>query len=262
MRLETLLRQGAVLALWLAVWAAAATLVGHTLLLPSPAETARALWTLVRQGDFWRGALASVGRIFAGFAAGLCLGALLAALSARFAFCRAFFAPMLSVIKATPVASFIVLALVWLRTNGVPVFATVLVVLPVACANVSAGLAAMDRDLLEMARAFGLSRRAQAVRVVVPALSPYLRAAVTAGMGMAWKAGVAAEVLCLPANALGTTLYEAKIYLDTPALFAGTAVVIALSILLEKAVVRMAYGKEGGGRARVGSARGEPTAGR
>ena len=58
-------------------------------------------------------------------------------------------------------------------------------------------------------------------------------AAVTTAMGLAWKSGVAAEVLCIPRPAIGTQIYNSKLYLDIPDLFAWTVAVVALSLLLE-----------------------------
>lgn len=243
---RNLLRKALVALLWLLIWAAVAAGMGQSLLLPSPLETGRALAALVRQGRFWLAVGASVLRILSGFALGVAIGVLLAALTSRFRWWRDFFAPFLSVVKATPVASFIMLALVWLRVDGVPVFATFLIVLPVIWANIAEGLGAIDPALLEMARAYQMPRGKRLSHIVWPTVRPYARAAVTMGMGMAWKAGVAAEVIATPRQSLGAYLYNAKIYLDTPGLFAATAVVIALSILLEKAVVFLARAREGG----------------
>lgn len=226
--------------IWLALWAVAAASVGQALLLPSPWQVAVALAQLAGQAAFWRAVDASVLRILAGFAIGMLTGFALAVLTSRFRWWHAFFSPFLSAVKATPVASFIMLALVWLRVDGVPVFATFLIVLPVVWANVSAGIGAADPQLLEMARAFRMPRWQRVRRVYWPTIRPYFRAAITMGMGMAWKAGVAAEVIATPRQSLGAYLYNAKIYLDTSGLFATTAVVIVLSILLERLVKRLA----------------------
>lgn len=240
MRPRNLARKLLIAILWLGIWAAAAQIVGKTLLLPSPLETLRALWQLGVTSAFWLAVGSSVLRILAGFALGLAVGALLAALTSRYRWWRDFFAPFLSVVKATPVASFIILALVWIRTNGVPVFATFLIVLPIVSSNLSEGILSTDKDLLEMARAFAMPWHMRLRRIYWPTVRPYLRAAITTGMGMAWKGGVAAEVIATPRVSLGGYLYNAKIYLDTPGLFAATAMVILLSILLEKAIVLLA----------------------
>lgn len=245
MALNKWLRKALVVLLWLMIWAAVARAVGHTLLLPSPLQTLQALTKLMVKGSFWLSVAHSILRIAFGFLLGTGFGILLAVLTSRFVLCRDFFMPLLSVIKATPVASFIILALVWIKADGVPAFATLLIVLPVSWANIAEGIAATDKDLLEMARAFAMPPAKKLSKVYFPSVLPYLRAAVTTGMGMAWKAGVAAEVICTPKNAVGSLLYSAKVYLDTPGLFAATAVVILLSILLEKAVRLLIGGREG-----------------
>lgn len=224
----------------------AAASVGQTLLLPSPVSVVTSLWIMGRQNSFWLSACFSVLRVFVGFMIGLVLGCLIAGITSRWEWGRAFFSPFLATIKATPVASFILLALVWIRTDGVPIFATLLVVLPLVWANVSAGIQAVDPLLLEMMKAFRMRRRNILTKLFWPTIRPYFKAAVATGMGMAWKAGVAAEVICTPKLSLGTRLYGAKIYLETSELFANTVVVILLSILLEKLVVQLVSGKKGG----------------
>lgn len=242
---QSRIRKAIAALLWLALWVAAAAFVGRDLLLPGPVTVARTLVRLAGEASFWRGCAATLGRIAAGFLGGLTLGCALGALSWRFAFCREFFGPMLSVVKATPVASFILLALVWLRVSNVPIFTAVLIVMPIAYANVFSGLSALDRDLLEMADAFHMRAFARLKNLYFPALLPYLRAAVATGMGMAWKSGVAAEVICVPKYSLGSIMYRAKIYLETPELLAATVAVILLSMSLEKIVLRVIAPKGG-----------------
>ena len=139
----------------------------------------------------------------------------------------------------------LLLALVWLRVSNVPIFTAVLIVMPIAYSNVFSGLSALDRDLLEMADAFHMRAFARLKNLYFPALLPYLRAAVATGMGMAWKSGVAAEVICVPKYSLGSIMYRAKIYLETPELLAATVAVILLSMSLEKIVLRVIAPKGG-----------------
>lgn len=241
-----LYRSTVVAALWLAVWAFASARIGRTLLLPSPLDTARALLHLIRTGALLGAVASSFWRIMLGFAGGVLLGAFLSITMHLSRWANDLFRPLLSTVNATPVVSFILLALVFLRVNGVPTFATVLVVLPLAASNLSAGLRSADGELLEMARAFSMPWRARIFRLYWPTVRPYLRAAFASGMGMAWKAGVAAEVICTPKSALGSLLYRSKVYLNTPELFATTAVIILLSVLLEKCVRAIITPKKGG----------------
>ena len=157
-------------------------------------------------------------------------------LSFRLTAAEALLRPVLRIVKATPVASFIILALVWIPSPGVPVFTSFLMVFPIVFENVLSGMRHTDRQLLEMGRMFRLSRAALFRQIYAPSLAPYLSAACATGLGLAWKAGVAAEVLANTRLSLGGKIYAAKIYLETPDLFAWTAVVIAMSVALEKLV--------------------------
>ena len=57
-------------------------------------------------------------------------------------------------------------------------------------------------------------------------------------LGICWKSGVAAEVIGIPQDSIGENLYNAKIYLDTPRLFAWTLVIICISVLFEKGFLK------------------------
>ena len=208
---------------------------GHgALLLPYPMLVAGRLWALAGQAAFWQSAAVTLGRIFGGFAAGAAVGALVAAATSALRGPGWVLTPAVEVVRAIPVASFIVLVLLWAPSSGwVPAIVSGLMVLPVLWGNVSRGVAQTDPLLLEAARAYRFGRGKTLRLVYLPSVRPYFVSGCATGLGLAWKAGVAAEVLCQPKLAIGTQLYRAKITLETPDLFAWTAVVIVLSFLLE-----------------------------
>ena len=231
------------LAFWLGVWQLGALFMdwrtaGHgSLLLPGPLEVAVRLWALMREGPFWQAAGMSLGRIFAGFLLGAALGTLAAAATAAWAPAEWVLSPAVKVVRAVPVASFIVLVLLWAPTTGaVPGIVSALMVLPVVWGNVARGIGETDPLLLEAARAYRFGRGKTLRLVYVPSVLPYFASGCATALGLAWKAGVAAEVLCLPRLAIGTRLYRAKITLETPDLFAWTVTVVVLSFLLERAL--------------------------
>lgn len=224
------------LAFWLGAWQLAALAVGRELLLPGPLAVAERLGQLAGTAAFWGTAAASLGRIFAGFLAGALLGTGLAVCTSALPWADRLFSPAVKVLRATPVASFIVLVLLWAPTGRVPAIISGLMVLPVLWANVCKGISQTDGRLLEAARAYRFGRRKTALLVYVPSVFPYFASGCSTGLGLAWKAGVAAEVLCQPRPAIGTQVYASKLTLDTPALFAWTAVVIVLSFLLDYAL--------------------------
>ncbi len=232
---------------WLAVWAIGAQAVGTPLLLPGPVAVAIRLGELGATPIFW----ATVGRTFLHIGLGLfCAiptGALLAAVTGRFRLLRELLSPLLTILQSTPVASFILLLLVWLGRDTLPSFIAALMVMPVVWRNVSAGLENTDPQLLEVARVYRFSPWRVFRRIYMPSLTPYFFAACRSGLGLAWKAGVAAEVLTVPKGTIGQQLYEAKLYLETTDLFAWTVAVILCSLVIEKLLSALLSRLERGG---------------
>lgn len=236
-RLSPALRLGAV-AVWLLLWQLASMAVGLPLLLPSPLAVLLRLGQLCTGADFWLTVASSLLRILLGFLLGVLFGTALAGLCWRFRLVDALARPLLGVLKSTPVASFIILALVWVKTTWLATVISFIMVLPLIYANVREGIDSADRQLLEMAQVFRLSRRKVFRYCYLPAILPFFLSAVSSALGFAWKSGIAAEVLGRPARAIGSQIYDSKIYLETPDLFAWTLVVILLSVLLERLAVR------------------------
>lgn len=230
---------------WLAVWQCAAFFVGKEVLIPAPLQVLRRLWLLAGQAEFWLTAASSLLRVLLGFAAALAVGVGLAVLTAASRVCRALLQPLVSVIRATPVASFIILALVWLQSAGVPTFIAFLTVVPIVWANVESGIVQTDAKLLEMAKLYRFSRGKTLRSIYIPSVQPYFLSAFTTGLGFAWKSGIAAEVIANTRNSVGGQIYNAKIYLETPDLFAWTLVVIVCSLVIEKLLMG-AIGRIGG----------------
>ena len=226
-------------ALAVLVWQAASMAVGSALLLPSPAAVLVRLAALLPDGGFWRAVWFSFCRIAGGFGAALVLGTALAFAAGRWPVVDVLLRPYVLVIKSVPVASFIILALIWMRTSALPLFISFLMVFPILYTNVLAGIRSADRELLEMARVFRVPWLRQARCILLPAAAPFLLAGSAAALGMSWKAGVAAEVIGVVGGSIGEKLYEAKIYLQTGDLLAWTAVIVALSALFERAVLAL-----------------------
>lgn len=229
-------------AFWILVWQAAAWAVGKKLLLPSPIETCRALFMLAGTARFWGSCFSTLARVFCGFALGMLAGTALGVLTAVSGFADALLSPLRSVVKATPVTSFIILVLLYLTSSLTPMFIAFLMVVPIAWANVAEGIRSADKQLLEMADAFGFTRSKKLKAVYAPSVLPHFLSAAATGLGFAWKSGVTAEVIAHPALGMGKYINESKLYLETPELFAWTVAVIIMSFALEK-LVMLALGR-------------------
>ena len=219
---------------WICVWQIICIAVGSSIIVASPLQTAKRAFELAATQNFWLCVFNSIWHVLSGFTVAVISSIILAALTSRFHFLYQLFLPILKLIKATPVASFIILALFWLKGSVVP-FIAFLMVLPLVFTNLSQGFLNVDCSLLEMADVYGFSFFKKVRLIYIPSLMPYFVAACSTGLGFAWKAGIAAEGIGLPKNSLGMEIYNAKIYIETVDLFALTAVIIILSVVMEKA---------------------------
>ena len=230
---------------WLAVWqlgamALAAAYPHGELLLASPLASFRRLAALAVTAAFWNAVGWSACRILGGFLLSCLAAAGLAALAARYPLAEELLAPPVAAVKATPVASFIILALVWLDGGCLPVFIAFLMVFPTVYLNLLEGIRQTDGKLLEMARVFRVPLVRRLRGIYLPQVLPYFRSAASRGLGLCWKAGIAAEVIGLPRGSMGERLYTAKIYFQTADLFAWTAAIVAVSILFERLFLKLA----------------------
>lgn len=223
--------------LWIIAWQLFSMWVNQPLLLASPIRCARELWKLLPTVAFWQAAGGSVFRILTGFAAGAVCACLLAAIAFRIKIVEEMFAPVVILIKAVPVASFVVMLLIWWGSSGLTMAVCFLVALPILYTNVLEGFKQTDVKLLEMAKVFRMPVKNCFFYIRRPALRPYVESGIRLAIGMCFKAGVAAELIGTPQFSIGERLYMSKIYLDTAGVFAWTCVVIVLSAMLEKCVM-------------------------
>ena len=207
-------------AVWIMVWQLTSMYLKQEILLASPVSVIKRLTELIVMGDFWKSVVFSFVRIILGFSLALILGTVLAALSSAF--------------FAVAVASFIILCLIWIPSRNLSVFISFLMVFPVVYTNILEGIRQTDKQLLEMADSFGAGVGKKLQFVYLSQVMPYAVTACKLGLGLCWKAGIAAEVIGIPAGSIGEKLYKAKVYLETPDLFAWTIVIIAVSVGFEK----------------------------
>jgi len=219
------------------LWQLLAMKLDQKLLLATPVDVAKTLGVLVKSQEFYSAIAYSMGRILLGLLIGAAVGIACALLAGRWHFMEVLFWPYFSAMKATPVASIVILCLVWLSGRRLSVFIVFLVVTPVIYTNILAGIKNLDLKMKDMARVFGINGLHRLLYVYLPELKTYIVAAFTLSTGMAFKAEIAAEVIGTPQGSVGKMLYNAKVYLETPELFAWTLVIIVLSVVVEQVIL-------------------------
>lgn len=231
-------RKGTIFAIafWLLIWQIVSICLKSDILLVSPIKVVKCLGELIVTSDFWRAVGFSFVRIIAGFLIALILGIIFATISYDIKPIREFIELPLSVIKVTPVASFIILVLIWIPSKNLSVFISFLMAFPVFYTNIFKGLSTVDDKMKAMADVFRLPISGQIRYIYIPGVIPFFKAACSLALSFSWKAGIAAEIIGLPRGSMGERLYEAKIYLNTDRMFAWTVTIIVISVVFEKIV--------------------------
>jgi len=226
---------------WVAIWYIIYFAVNNVLLVPAPHSVAKRITELARLENFWGAVVYSLIRIISGFSIGTVLGVLCASVCS-IKTVNDLLSPFMTIIKATPVASFIMLAWLWIERDEIPIFISSLMVLPIVWGNVTLGIKQTDKKLLEMARVYSFGKLKTLNKIYIPSALPHFTSAVKTCVGLAWKAGIAAEVLCQPKSSIGGNLFYAKNTLETADVFAWTVTVIIISLILE-GIIKKALAK-------------------
>jgi len=239
------IKAAAAVVFWIVLWQALVLWLDYksdmptgNILVASPLETVKTLGMLAGTGEFWSAVGYSFVKIAGGFFLALFAGVLCAVLASAFDVVKVLLNPVLRLIKAVPVASFIILALFWLSSSkNLSILISFLMVLPVIYTNVLQGIESTEKEMLEMATVFRISMGKRIRYIYIPAVMPYFVSACSVGLGFCFKSGIAAEIIGLPDGSIGERLYDAKLYLLTEELFAWTVVIVLISVVFEKAVM-------------------------
>lgn len=219
-------------AVYIVIWLLLSILVGSSLLLPSPYETALAACSILGSEAGWHAIGLTLVRILIGYVSGCAIGVVLAVLTAHSAAADWLLKPLRTLIKTTPITSFALILLVSVVSGAVPVIVSVIVVVPMVWQTTEEAIRNRSRELDEMARIY-LTPWKKLRSVTLPQVLPQFLATASVSLGFAWKAVITAEILALPKFGIGRQMQNNKIYLDIPELFAWTLLVILFSVLIE-----------------------------
>lgn len=222
-----------VILFWLGLWMFISWKIDKSILLPPPVDVFKRMSELLCEVSFYKTVLKSLINILLGFVLGVIFGVVCAVLCRYSNAADSLLRPAMTVIKSTPVASFIILALVFVGKKYVPTLICFMMVCPVVFGAMTNGISLRDREIMEMLEVFKVKPLKKLFTFQIPSVMPFLAEGCITSLGLAWKAGIAAEVLCTPRDTIGLKLYESKLYLETTDVFCWTLVVVILSLLLE-----------------------------
>lgn len=231
---KSLFKKILIVCFWVAVWSVTAIIVNNDIVLVGPVNILLALFNDAITLNFWMIVFNSLFRILLGFLAGALLGMVLGGAGYRYSLVKEVLSPFVSVIKSIPVASFVVLLLIWSGAGILSFYISLLIVFPQIYVGTLSGLQSTDEKLLVMAKDYQYSFLEKILFIYKDSVLPYIESNLKVTLGLAFKSGVAAELIGLPDSSIGSRLYMSKIYLDTAHLFSWTIVVVAISYCFEK----------------------------
>ncbi len=219
---------------WIAVWEAFSRALDTDFVFPTVSSTVKAFFSLLGTSVFWKSLALSLARVLLGFSIGLLAGCALAPLAHRFEFVRVLITPMMGIVKATPVASFIMVLWFFIGSTPVPIVIGALMVAPLIYHNLYNAMQAPDQDLREVCAIYNVRGYRKFRYFYFPQLLEFLIPASISSMGLCWKASIAAEIIAYTQNSIGRQIYLSKAFLEGAELFAYTITVILMSLLFER----------------------------
>lgn len=231
------LKKSVILLIWLLIWQAVAVIVNNPIYFASPALVIKELAGKVLEATFIQSIGGSLVRIITGFAVAFILAYISAFGSFKCAWLREFISPLVTFLKAVPVAAVAVILLIWWGPKYLVLCISLMIVYPNIYANMQTGLASVDDRLKQMADVYKIGPLKRLLWIYRPAYMPYLLSSAAVSLGMCFKAGIAAEIIGLPEFSIGERLYRDKIYLNTAGVFAWVIVILIVSSATERLMV-------------------------
>lgn len=221
---------------WIGVWWIGSIVVGDSYLLPDPVSVFTKLGEIIVSKDFLATVFYTMMRVLAGLFSGIILGIVLGIAAHHSKIVHSLLFPIISVIKATPVASFIIILLVILDGDLLTISIALLMVMPIIWQNVIDAYESIDGALYEVCRVYGFSFGKRMRALYAPAIVKFLFPAIVTSVGLAWKSEIAAEIIAYTTHSIGHEIYDARFEYISEPVFAWTLIVIIMSICLEALV--------------------------
>lgn len=223
----------------LLAWQLLAMLAGRPDLIPSVPRLLLTLADLFMSETFYRSVAATVFRGIAGMLLSLVAATGAAFLFDKYKYTYELFRPLLAIMRSVPVISFILLALIFLNAESIPLLIAFLTMFPLLAENLTKGIKSQRKELLIMARQFGLGRWNKLAQVIYPQLKPFLYSGLASATGFGWRAIIMGEVLAQCTPGIGGEMKQAQTFIDVPGLMAWTIVAILISYLSDKGISRL-----------------------
>jgi NitT/TauT family transport system permease protein len=211
----------------LVVWASIAPFYPASFF-PGPLQTLLGGKEILLDGTLARFSLISVERVLAGWFLGILVGAPLGVLIGRVRFLRQLIEPFVDFFRFIPAIAFLTLFIMWF---GVGEKSKVILIMYATCfvviINTASGVLGVSPNRIQAARTLGASEWQILRHVVIPECIPHLFTGVRLGLGSAFTAIVAAEMLAAK-EGVGYLVFTSRLYFRTDWILVG---IVTLGLL-------------------------------
>ncbi|MGV8970417.1 MAG: ABC transporter permease [Microbacteriaceae bacterium] len=220
----------------LVVWHFAAS-AQDTFLFPTPVATFESLGQLFVLEEGRQQLLVTFGRVVFGFTMGSIAGIVIGSILGSIQVVATALEPVVHFLRSVTPIAWIVPATIWLGVGEGPIRFIVLyaTVFPVII-NTLAGMAGTPKNKLRMARMFGAGKPRMYWSIVLPSAVPYITTGMRLALGYSFMSVVAAEMFA-GSSGIGFLIYQARIFFDTPTMFAGIVILGLSGIILDRIFV-------------------------
>ncbi len=213
----------------LLIWQCASLVLGSQILLPSLGPVFSALLSLMQEPPFTANVLFTVLRALQSFLIIVVSATILGVLGGSYEILSLALRPFMTILKAVPVMSVILLAFIWFSSGTVPLFSAFLMGFPVMYVQIEMGVRRLDKGLAQMCQLYGFSRRTKLFAFIIPSLTPSFVTGARTALSMVWKVVIAAEVLTVPRYGVGSRMQLAQVQLETDTVLSWTLIAIFLT---------------------------------
>lgn len=222
--------------LFVAVWSIYANIVNIEMILPKPAVTFNRFFTLFSEKSFWNAVGNTLWRTLYSFFISFTVALLLAVLGSIFRPIHKLAEPIITIIRATPTMSIILLAIIWLKSASSPMLIAFLIIFPMCYTAFYESIISVDKKLIELSTVYDVKKGDMVKDLYIPSITPTLFSIAKSAISLNIKVIIAGEVMAQTRNSMGNFMQISKIYLNTAELLAWSVMAVLISYILEALV--------------------------
>ena len=223
------------------LWVFLSRVVNNDVIFPSIKSTVVSLIKIVGEPNFFSIIKYTLIRTLIGFLFSLFLSILMGIIASVSKVIYNMMIPILNFLNSIPTIAIIVLALIWLNNQLVPLFVGFVMVFPILYETVLNSILNVDKDIIEMAQLYKVSKISIIKHIYIPSILYNLSLIFTSVLGINLKMVIAGEVMAQPNFAIGSNLQLQRMYLNTSGVFAWIIIILLISKFFDYMVRGIRY---------------------